>query len=529
MRTTKNKGISLIVLVITIIVMIIFTTTIILSLNNSEIIGNASTAVERTNLQQIRYIAELEWANAYLEYGNNVSQKQVKEAIVSKLEEQNIDLTLYDIVVTKQGVVVDEVLTIEEICKQYDVEYYSTLKAAVTDVNDETIGKNADATKENAFVGIYVDNGTPVVILLKDITQNESLRPCRNMTLNLGGRKLTVNAMYGLEGNDERNVTVTVDGRLEASKFIVNGTSDGGRIIQTRANTFIVKGGDYELLSVEESENLANCVFYANSGGQLEIRDCNIVAYTEDDAQYTSAIIYGIAGTSNSKLIISNCNMNLYSAANNCKIRGIANYGEVIMNNCNIFTDATTSSVNAKPKSISLGMINGGVAVIEDCYVYGTHSGIQTSTGSKTYVIRGVMESPGHGGFYFSHGASGEAYIEGTRIAMCEYKGKYDNFTINSNGGLYIGSSSDAGNNLVVNFNNCIIENPKGPAIVLSSSYGGISNTVRISNSTITTSHKVRIDSDTHKIFIGPGCNFTADDTNRPAVVTVTDEVYTKK
>ena len=52
-----NKGISLIVLVITIIVMIILAGTIILSLSDTGIIDRASEAVENTNLDQVKTLA----------------------------------------------------------------------------------------------------------------------------------------------------------------------------------------------------------------------------------------------------------------------------------------------------------------------------------------------------------------------------------------------------------------------------------------------------------------------------------------
>ena len=48
-----KKGISLIVLVITIIVMIILAAAIILSLNNAGIIGNANQAVFKQNVKNV--------------------------------------------------------------------------------------------------------------------------------------------------------------------------------------------------------------------------------------------------------------------------------------------------------------------------------------------------------------------------------------------------------------------------------------------------------------------------------------------
>lgn len=57
-----KKGISLIVLVITIIVMIIIAGAIIISLNSSNVIGQANEAVEDSNTANARSIVALKYA-----------------------------------------------------------------------------------------------------------------------------------------------------------------------------------------------------------------------------------------------------------------------------------------------------------------------------------------------------------------------------------------------------------------------------------------------------------------------------------
>ena len=57
-----KKGISLIVLVITIIVMIIIAGAIIISLNSSNVIGQANDAVEKSDLANARSIFALTYA-----------------------------------------------------------------------------------------------------------------------------------------------------------------------------------------------------------------------------------------------------------------------------------------------------------------------------------------------------------------------------------------------------------------------------------------------------------------------------------
>ena len=109
--TVKNnkQGISLIVLVITIIVMVILAGAIILTLNNSGIIGRASEAVEETNLATVKEVASLAWAEAYadgvrtvedLADGTKGFETRIKEAF----EKNNIDADKYQLNITTSGV-----------------------------------------------------------------------------------------------------------------------------------------------------------------------------------------------------------------------------------------------------------------------------------------------------------------------------------------------------------------------------------------------------------------------------------------
>jgi hypothetical protein len=79
--------------------------------------------------------------------------------------------------------------------------------------------------------------------------------------------------------------------------------------------------------------------------------------------------------------------------------------------------------------------------------------------------------------------------------------------------------------NIVVYMDNCSIEGNRY-AIVLRGSDGEHDNTVYISNSRIQENDTIRIDNDPHKLYIGVGYNFTAENTNRPAVVHTTDDIY---
>ena len=105
MKKTNKQGVSLIVLVITIIVMIILAGTIILSLDNNGIIGKAQEAVNKTNLAEVQNLAQLAWAEAYL--NNARTDEELKSAVDAALEAQEItaaDYPGYTIEVTTSGV-----------------------------------------------------------------------------------------------------------------------------------------------------------------------------------------------------------------------------------------------------------------------------------------------------------------------------------------------------------------------------------------------------------------------------------------
>ena len=105
MKKTNKHGVSLIVLVITIIVMIILAGTIILSLDNNGIIGKAQEAVDKTNLAEVQNLAQLAWAEAYL--NNARTDEELREAVEDALEAQEIteaDYPGYTLEVTTAGV-----------------------------------------------------------------------------------------------------------------------------------------------------------------------------------------------------------------------------------------------------------------------------------------------------------------------------------------------------------------------------------------------------------------------------------------
>ena len=101
----NKKGISLIVLVITIIVMIILAASVVISLSNTGIIDKAGQAVDATDAAQVQNLAALAWADAYMDnYRGNDLKTKVEEA----LTDAGVALTDYNITVSDTGVEVEK-------------------------------------------------------------------------------------------------------------------------------------------------------------------------------------------------------------------------------------------------------------------------------------------------------------------------------------------------------------------------------------------------------------------------------------
>ena len=104
MKKENKRGISLIVLVITIIVMIILATAIILSLSSSGIIGKANKAVTDTNNANKKELAGLLMA----EYELGVQTGDIDPAVTSlreyvKEEMENASVDTSDVAITEDG------------------------------------------------------------------------------------------------------------------------------------------------------------------------------------------------------------------------------------------------------------------------------------------------------------------------------------------------------------------------------------------------------------------------------------------
>ena len=463
---------------------------------------------------------------------------------------------------------IDSAPSIEYLQSKYEFEYYSTLNGAVNDVNNGTIGTNADANKEDAVAGIYTNAGQTYVVLLKDTTEATRVKTTVDMTINLGGHTLSTNDKVGinlLSGN------LVIDGRLSGSTILMKQTSgNNAKAIQlTNTGNCTINGGTYisnseyadgscialydtsnisisnakiyatetngktRALEFHEgtSGNINNCEITAVSttgtfaigirvDGNISITDCNITSMS--GGNFTNAVEASATAT----LTIINCDITATATnGDSCGLQNL-NGASATVTNCNIraysnyFADGNTYTAS------SHGVNNHGTLTINDCYVMGTHSGVQNV--GTLYVDGGTFESYGHGGIYFG-GPGTTSYVRNATLkdSLTMPEG-WEGTSQHNGAGFYIGGFTGQ-DNISVYMDNCNIYG-SASQIVLRGSSGEKNNTLYISNSNIYdldgNTLSVRIDNDTHKLYLGTGNNFTADNTNRPSAVITTNETY---
>ena len=372
---------------------------------------------------------------------------------------------------------VDSGPNVEQLQEKHQFKYYSTFNGAVADVNSNTIGVNADCDKADATAGIYTDNGETYVVLLKDTTETNRVTVSTSMTINLGGNVLTFdNTNVGIDTVANNGNTITIDGRLEGSKIYSFGQGKNARCTQCKTgNTINVNGGTY--VSESDSGKAFGIYFSESSTGILE--NCTVSATSQTNTTY------GISLGKLTNSTIKNCKVSATSISGEAYGVAINPLSSTTMINCN---------VGVYENSDSQGIVNYGTLTLNNCNITGIRCGIQSN--GTLYVDGGTYKSQGHGGIYFC-GTNTTSYVKNATII--------NTGTSSNKGAFYIGGSSGK-HNITVNMDNCDIYGE----IVLRGTSSEQNNSLYISNSKINldTNNYIRIDNDTHRLYIGKNCNF---------------------
>ena len=95
----EKKGISLIVLIVTIIVMIIIAGAVIISLTETNIIDQAETAVEKHNISELKSAANMAYANWLLSDKTLDPQNYIRDELIKQKVASWDDFSKYYITV----------------------------------------------------------------------------------------------------------------------------------------------------------------------------------------------------------------------------------------------------------------------------------------------------------------------------------------------------------------------------------------------------------------------------------------------
>ena len=395
--------------------------------------------------------------------------------------------------------------SVEELENTYTFTYFSTMVDAVNAIAGGTTD-SGNTDRELAIAGVYTDeNANNVIVLLKDT--EERIQIASDMIINLGGHTLSATTGSAITINSGN---VHIDGRLPGStvNVVTPDTVTARAVAINKTAVVSINGGTYIAAGTNKASAGILCL------GNLTASNATIIGRS------TTARIDGISMSTGSSANVTNCNVYAYSD------EGTANSVYVSKSCVVTITDSTTigyssyihNGTSYTSSSMGVYQASGSTLTLNNCIASGTIAGIQTY--GTLFVDGGTYEGFGHGGFYFT-GSSAVAYVRNATIRECAFNEGYTTNNGTNEVGFYIGG----GSNNSVYMDNCTIESA-GHAIVLRTTSGEQNNALYISNSTIGENQQIRIDSTTHKLYLGVGNSFTAEDTTLPAAVIETGETY---
>lgn len=288
----------------------------------------------------------------------------------------------------------------------------------------------------------------------------------------------------------------------EATEDTTKDTNSGyTTAIEVKSGNCEIKGGAYHSTTENiGTKSLPNPCIKVSKNSNLKLDDATILA--EDIGKGNPNAIYI---EKDGETSISNCNITA-SSPYGPDVNAVYCDGFADVSKSNIFGYAnyTANAAGTDYASRSRGVYNTGKMIVRDCYVIGTHSGI-TSIG-VLWVDGGTYESYGHGGIYYG-GSNTTSYLKNATVQWCAMpQGYYDDGVAGTNkAGMYIGGVS--ARNIIVYVDNCTFNAPS-QSIVIRGTSNEKDDALYISNSTINTSAKIRIDAN-NKLCIGSGNNFT--------------------
>ena len=366
------------------------------------------------------------------------------------------------------------------------VYYYEELQDALLDVNNQCVGRRKQIIYNDPSVAVTLEEGVATICLLKNIIMDDVVL-LKNANLNLNGFSLTNNKTVLIKTYGVCYIYNGYLNRLCENNQVFDG------IVVKQSSICHIENVVFESKS-SNSTNIAIHVY-----GEMFLRNSTIksASFASDENTFTSSVYGNIF----SNICIEESDITTESDFGRVEGVYIGDIGQLI--NSRIVSYANYKSNESRFTSYSVGCKSEGNLSIINCYIYGVHSGINTI--SSMSIDGGMYCGYGHGGIYCA--GIGQTYkIKNAIIAQSEMPAEYEDLGVGcTQGGLYIGGGKNR-NNIEVFVDGCTIIATKNP-IVLRGSSGEQRNSLYISNTNLDVQH-IRVDNNTHRVYLGVGCNF---------------------
>lgn len=365
-----------------------------------------------------------------------------------------------------------------------EFKYYSSFALAVQDINSGTIGQRADVNEDGKVASISKNaQGKSVITLHQNSTETATVDIEKDVIINLDTATLTfLNVSKGIQINAGHTEIQGHRGTIESVY------ENGNAILITSNGQLTINGGTYRVQNTTSEKN--NAVIRVQSG----------------NARITNAIIqgrgmhkgiYGIYTDVNAYTDVITCDVTTYSNSTvDARCWGIYSKGHVNIRGCNV-----------KSSSHALG----GLFDVDGGTYLGTHTPIFISRSSDMQYTTTKLRNATIGFMPIPEGY------------------EYKSGTVN----IIIFGGNEHTKDVTAIMDNCVLNsgNIKTTALRMQAAYNEQNLTLKVSNTTVNMAEStnqwfINYESQGHKLYIGEGCNFTAENSSHPQCTWETNERY---
>lgn len=392
-------------------------------------------------------------------------------------------------------------LTADQLDAEYEVAYYDELLTAVNDINNDTVGFNANSDKQNAAVACYVDeNEKANIVLLRDLS-TATAQITQDIILNLNGKKITTTSNIAI---NIKSGTVDINGKVAGSSILVNeyvNAKTSIAVAQCLAGaTLNVDGGTYESIA---SDDDTVYVFYLS--GTSKITNAKIVArHTSPPSVSQTKSLYAVSSR---------------ARANNTLINStILAESDIVANKSNQLYTGAYAVYNATNSNLT----------IQGCTVNGSFAGVYSKGnllidgGTYKGYCNGGVDIGGGANVQINNATITDATLGNFKSYFEQDDGSFKEMENGNETGFYT-HKADGG---TVQLNNCQLSGAKRPLCIQNQTKG---LSLCLSNCTINKNSRNGIvigASSKSILYIGKGNNFTAAETNAPDMCVETEQEY---